>query len=69
MTTDVTRRGGPGQGGSHVWKGAEAVACGWVLYIEVQCIMGNGHMGTRSGQNDRQADMKILPSSNFIGGR
>ena len=30
---------------------------GGELYSEVQCIMGNGHMGTR---------VKTLPSSNFI---
>ena len=35
------------------------------LYSEVQCIMGNGHMGPV----DRQTRVKTLPSRNFAGGR
>ena len=27
---------------------------GWELYNEVQCIVGNGHVGTPCGQTDRQ---------------
>ena len=39
------------------------------LYSEVQCIMGNGYMGTPPV--DRMTDkirMKTLPSHNFVGG-
>ena len=35
------------------------------LYGDVQCIMGNGHVGTPP--LDRQTPMKILPSRNFVG--
>ena len=38
------------------------------LYSQVQCIMGNGHMGTPCKQADRQTWLKTLPSHNFIGG-
>ena len=37
---------------------------------EVQCFMGNGHMGPSAyGQNDRQTRLKTFPSHNFVGGR
>ena len=45
-----------------VWRGLEGV-----LYSEIQCIMGNGHMGT-TPWTDRQTPMKALLSHNFIGG-
>ena len=38
-----------------------------VLYSEVHCIMGNGHMGT-SQQSDKQTPVKTLPFRNFVGG-
>ena len=46
---------------------------GWALYNEVQCIMGNGHMGPPPsppyGYNDSQTWLKTLPSYSFVGGR
>ena len=33
---------------------------------EIQCIMGNGHMGTHSV--NRQTKVKTLPSRTFVGG-
>ena len=33
--------------------------CGWTLYSEVQCIMGNGHMGPPHGQTDRLMDRHV----------
>ena len=36
------------------------------LYGEVQCIMGNVHMGPLV---DRQIRLKSLPSRNFFGGQ
>ena len=51
-----------GQGGGPMSIGAGA----WGLYSVVQCIMGNGHMGTPLV--NRQTDMTETSSShNFIG--
>ena len=36
----------------------------WGLYSEIQCIIGNGHMGTPM---DRQIPVKTIPSRNFGG--
>ena len=36
------------------------------LYSEVQCIMGNGHIGTPSNPVNRQTRTKTLPSRNFV---
>ena len=47
--------------------GASGVPCwGAGLYSEVQCFMGNGHMGTPT---DRNTPVKTLPSRNFVGSR
>ena len=55
----------PGEG-----AGAEAGARAGGLYSEVQCIMGNGHMGTPFPLwTDGQAGVKTSPSHNFVGGR
>ena len=40
---------------------------GGVLYSEVQCIMGNGHMGIPLWI-DRHTPVKTLPSRNFVDG-
>ena len=37
-------------------------------YSEIQYIMGNGHMGTLTEQNDRQTPVKTLPSRKFFVG-
>ena len=42
---------------------------GGSLYDEVQCSVGNGHMGSPCGQNDEQTQLEILPFLNYIGGR
>ena len=47
----ITRMGGDGV--STVRSHVQGVGA---LYSEVQCIMGNGHMGHLPGQNDRQTD-------------
>ena len=51
LKVPVQRRGlGPGGGVS----GQRGTGPGGVLHAEVQCIMGNGHMGTPpGGQKDR----------------
>ena len=54
---------------SHVGGGLGSGQMG--LYSEVQCIMGNGHMGPPPpycGHNDGQTRLKTLPSRNFVGG-
>ena len=38
---------------------------GRAMYSEVQCIVGNGHMGPPC--TDRQTRVKTLPSGNFVG--
>ena len=45
------------------WQPYVVYTGGGSLYGEVQCIMGNGHMGhsTPFGQTDRQTRMKTLP--------
>ena len=43
------------------------------LYGEVQCIMGNGHMGpappSRTKHNEWKTPVETLPSRNFIAKR
>ena len=41
-----------------------------VLYSEVQCILGNGHMGPLvDRQTDRQIQLRKFPTHNFFGWR
>ena len=58
--------GGPCTMRSHVQKGPGPGPGG--LYSEVQCIMGNGHMGP-STLVSRQTRLKTLPCHNFVGRR
>ena len=54
----------------HVWGGPGQGRRVGVMSLngEVQCVMGNSHMGNLSPeQNDRQTPVKILPSRNFLG--
>ena len=42
----------------------------WELHSEIQCIMGNGHMGSALDRmTDGQTRLKTLPSRNFVDGR
>ena len=41
-----------GQARGHGWGGAKAHVWGGGLNSEVQCIMGNGHMGTHPRKTD-----------------
>ena len=39
-------------------------------HSEIQCIIGNGHMGTPCEQTDRQTQIKTLPfPTSFVGGK
>ena len=61
---------GAGHGTSHVccWSGGGGGGSDVQgLYIEVQCIMGYGHMGTSPCAG--QTHMKTLPSRNLFWGR
>ena len=61
--------GGAGTGGGlyNEVPCQEGVGTG-ALYSEVQCIMGNGHMGPPFSDN-RQTRLKTLPCRNFVNGR
>ena len=48
----------------YLTKGLEGV-----LYSDIKCIMGNGHIHLTCGQNDRETRLKTLSSRNFVAGR
>ena len=69
--TGLMSRGDVGEGRSNVQRGGGRGRTGGGLYSEVQCILGNGHIGIPCGQTQTQTHthVKILPSHNFVGGR
>ena len=46
----------------------EGLSQGGILHAEVQCIMGNGHMGTPPAWTERQR-LKTLPFHKFTDAR
>ena len=51
-------------------SGGKGVPMSGGLYSEVQCIMGNGYMGTPPmDRMTNKTRVKTLPSRNFGGGR
>ena len=39
---------------------------GGSMYGEIQCIMGDSHVGPPCGQNDGEMQLKTLPSRNCV---